>query len=140
MVTEFATELTQPDRPYSILVADDDAGSRETIASVLAGCGFDATTATSGEEAIEIVRVRTVDLVVFDHQMPRMTGLEALEQVRLFNALLPALLVTADPTADVIRQARHAHVYSVLPKPVNASLFLHMLRRALSAVYGPRPA
>jgi CheY-like chemotaxis protein len=73
---------------------------------------------------------------VFDQHMPRMTGLEALQQVRIFNALLPALLVTADATRDVIEQARQAQVYSVLPKPVNTSLLLHMLRRALSTAYG----
>lgn len=124
------------ERPYSILVTDDDRGSRETLAGVLAGQGFATKTASSGEEAIDIVRVETVHLLVFDQHMPRMTGLEALQQVRVFNALLPALLVTADATRDVIEQARQAQVYSVLPKPVNTSLLLHMLRRALSTAYG----
>lgn len=124
------------ERPYSILVTDDDRGSRETLAGVLAHSGFATKTASCGEEAIDIVRVGTIDLLVFDQHMPRMTGLEALQQVRLFNALLPALLVTADATRDVIEQARQAQVYSVLPKPVNTSLLLHMLRRALSTAYG----
>jgi CheY-like chemotaxis protein len=126
--------------PYSILVADDDQGSRETIAAVLNDRGFDARLAACGEEAIDIVRADTIHLVVFDLHMPRMTGLEALEQVRMFNALLPALLVTADATREVIRQAQRAQVYSVIPKPVNASVLLHMLQRALGAVYGdPKP-
>ena len=132
-----ADTLTPPGRPFSILVTDDDAGSRETMASVLADRGFAALTAKSGEEAIEIVQVGLIDLVVFDLHMPRMTGLEALHQVRQFNALLPALLVTADATREVIRQARQAQVYSVIPKPVNANVLLHMLRRALNTAYGP---
>jgi CheY-like chemotaxis protein len=80
--------------------------------------------------------MNTIDLVVFDQHMPRMTGLEALQQVRLFNPLVPALLVTADATRDVLRLACQVQVYSVIPKPVNASILLHMLRRALSTVYG----
>ena len=36
--------------------------------------------------------------------------------------LLPALQVTAEPTREVIRRAQQAHVYSVLPKPVNGSM------------------
>jgi CheY-like chemotaxis protein len=121
---------------YSVLVTDDDAGSRAAIAGVLADRGFHTRTAGSGEEAIEIVRYDTIHLVVFDLHMPRMTGLEALQQVRQFNELLPALLVTAEPTRDVIRRAQQAQVYSVLPKPVNARLLVHLLQRALSTVYG----
>jgi DNA-binding NtrC family response regulator len=125
-------------RPYSILLTDDDAASRDALAGVLADRGFTTRTAACGEEAIEIVRYDTIHLVVFDLHMPRMTGLEALQQVRLFNEALPALLVTAEPTREVIRRAQQAHVYSVLPKPVNASLLVHLLRRALSTAYGER--
>ena len=119
------------DPTFSILVTDDDRGSRDTLAQMLKDRGFSTITATSGEEAIEIVRVETIHLVFFDMHMPRMTGLEALQQVRLFNEILPAILVTADATREVIRQALQAHVYSVLPKPVNKSVLLHTLSRAL---------
>ena len=122
---------------FSILVTDDDKGSRDTLAGLLKDRGFSAITASSGEEAIEIVRADLVHLVFIDLHMPRMTGLEALQQVRLFNALLPAILVTADATREVLRQALHAQVYSVIPKPVNKSVLLHTLTRALSQVYGP---
>ena len=135
-MTADLTEPTATPHPYSILVTDDDAGSRETLAGVLADRGFQTRVAACGEEAIEIVRFDTIHLVVFDLHMPRMTGLEALQQVRQFNELLPALLVTAEPTREVIRRAQQAHVYSVLPKPVNARLLVHLLRRALSTAYG----
>ena len=135
-MTAELTEPTASSHPYSILVTDDDRGSRDTIAGLLADRGFRTRVAECGEDAIEIVRCDTIHLVVFDLHMPRMTGLEALQQVRQFNELLPALLVTAEPTRDVIRRAQQAHVYSVLPKPVNAHLLVHLLRRALSTAYG----
>lgn len=122
---------------FSILVTDDDKGSRDTLAGLLKDRGFSALTASSGEEAIEIVQVEMVHLVFLDLHMPRMTGLEALQQVRQFNELLPAILVTADATREVLRQALQAQVYSVIPKPVNKSLLLHTLTRALAQVYGP---
>ncbi len=123
-----------PESTASILVTDDDRGSRDTLAQMLRDRGFRTITAAGGEEAIEIIRVETIHLVFFDMHMPRMTGLEALQQVRIFNELLPAILVTADATREVIRQALQAHVYSVLPKPVNKSLLLHTLARALKTV------
>ena len=141
MLAEPTNRLTaEPDPAFSILVADDDRGSRDTLAQMLADRGFSTITATSGEEAIEIVRVETIHLVFLDMHMPRMTGLEALQQVRLFNEILPAILVTADATREVIRQALQAHVYSVLPKPVNKSVLLHTLARALGRAARKPPA
>ena len=125
------------DRAFTILITDDDTGSRETLAGVLDGFGFDTLQAASGEEAIDIVRVEMIHLIFFDMHMPRMTGLEALQQVRLFNELLPAILVTADVTVDLMRQAHQAQVYSVIPKPVNKNIVIHTLTRALARKYGP---
>lgn len=134
-MTELAEPFAaEPESTASILVTDDDRGSRDTLAQMLRDRGFRTITATGGEEAIEIIQVETIHLVFFDMHMPRMTGLEALQQVRIFNELLPAILVTADATREIIRQALQAHVYSVLPKPVNKSLLLHTLARALKTV------
>ena len=127
---------TVPTHGFSVLVADDDPGFRETLAGLLADRGFKPVVVGSGEEAIEIVRIEIVHVAFFDMHMPRMTGLEALQQVRLINALLPAILVTADATRDLLRQALHAQVYSVIPKPVNKNVVLHTLTRALQQVYG----
>ena len=81
-----------------------------------------------------------IHLVFFDMHMPRMTGLEALEQVRLFNELLPAILVSGDVTRELMRQAHQAQVYSVIPKPVNKAVVLATLARALARIYGgPAP-
>lgn len=141
MVAEVRTDApAEPGRAYSILITDDDRGSREGLAGLLTDRGFQTLQASCGEEAIEIVRVELVHLVFFDMQMPRMTGLEALEQVRLLNDLLPAILVTADATRELIRQAFQAQVFSVIPKPVNKNIVLHTLARALSRAYGEPPA
>jgi CheY-like chemotaxis protein len=125
---------------FSILITDDDRGSRETLAGLLADRGFATVQASSGEEAIEIVQVEIIHLVFFDMHMPRMTGLEALQQGRLINDLLPAILVTADATRDLIRQAFQAQVFSVIPKPVNKNIVLHTLSRALQQVYKDKPS
>jgi CheY-like chemotaxis protein len=60
--------------------------------------------------------------------------------VRHLNDLLPAILVTADATRELIRQAFQAQVFSVIPKPVNKNIVLHTLARALLQAYGEPPA
>jgi CheY-like chemotaxis protein len=127
------------DRPYSILIADDDRGNREALGDVLRRRGFDTVLAEDGEQAVEIVQVHLIHLVLLDLHMPRLTGLEAVEIVRQINQLLPAILMTADATREVMRQAHQAHVYSVIPKPVNPTVVLHTLTRALSQAYGAGP-
>lgn len=141
MVTEFRPEggTTEHDhrRRFSILVADDDRGTRETLGEVLEDEGFDTVLASDGGEAVELVQVKLIHLVLFDMHMPRLTGLEALDLLRhTFGRVLPAVLMTADATTELMRQAFQAQVYSVIPKPVSKNIVLHTLARALAQVYG----
>jgi CheY-like chemotaxis protein len=141
MVTNIRPETggpTQREQPYSILIADDDRGNRETLADVLKDKGFRTLTAADGSEAVEIVQVEMIHLVLIDMHMPRLTGLEAVNLLRhTLQRVLPAVLMTADATNELMRQAFQAQVYSVIPKPVNLNIVLHTLGRALAKVYGP---
>jgi CheY-like chemotaxis protein len=126
-------------RRYSVLIADDDRGTRETIGEVLDSHGFRTVLASTGGEAVELVQVDLVHLVLFDMHMPGLTGLEAFAVIRqTLDRVLPAVLMTADANTELIRQAFAAQVYSVIPKPVSANVMLHTLERALTKVYGPR--
>jgi CheY-like chemotaxis protein len=127
-----------PDRRFAILIADDDRGTREALGEVLEGRGFRTVLAEDGGRAVELVQVDLVHLVLFDMHMPRLTGLEAFAVIRqTLDRALPAVLMTADATSDLIRRAFQARVYSVIPKPVETNVVLHTLDRALEKVYGP---
>jgi len=123
-------------RDYAILITDDDRNSRDALRDIIQPEGFQTLLASSGEEAIDIVREATVHLVLLDMHMPTLTGLETLQLVRQINAQLPAILVTGDPTERLVRQAIQAHVYSVIPKPVSKSLLLYTVLKALARFYG----
>jgi CheY-like chemotaxis protein len=122
--------------PFSVLIADDDKGNRDTLRDLLEAQGFKTVLAADGGEAVEIARVELVHVAVFDLYMPRLTGLEALQIVRQLNELLPAILMTADATREVLRQALAAQVFSVIPKPVNKNVVIHTLTTALAKAYG----
>ena len=118
--------------PYSILITDDDLACREALRDIVEPHGYRTILASSGEEAVEIVRYEIVHAVLLDMHMPTLTGLETLQLVRQINALLPCILVTANATDGLIRQALNAHAYSVLAKPVSRNLLLHTVVRALN--------
>jgi CheY-like chemotaxis protein len=123
---------------YSILIADDDGTCREALRDIMEPQGFRTLLASSGEEVIDIVRGAPVHLVLLDMHMPTLTGLETLYLLRQINALLPAILVTGDPSESVLRQASQAHVYSVIPKPVSKNVVLYTVLKALARFYGQR--
>jgi CheY-like chemotaxis protein len=120
---------------FSILIADDDRECRQALAEIVGPEGYRTLLASSGEEALDLVRESDVHLVLLDMHMPRMTGLETLFLVRQFKATLPAILVTGDATESLIRQAIQAHFYSVIPKPVSKHMVLYTVLRALERCY-----
>jgi CheY-like chemotaxis protein len=123
-------------KPYSILIADDDRGCRESLREIVEPEGYRTLLATSGEEALDIIRAQSVDLILLDMQMPRLTGLETLQIVRQINAVLPCVLVTADATERLMQQALRAHAFSVIAKPVSRNVVLYTVVRALMRAYG----
>jgi CheY-like chemotaxis protein len=120
-------------KPLSVLIADDDDRCRETLREIVEPEGYRTLLASSGEEAIEIIHEESIHLALFDLQMPRMTGLETVQLVHQFNAFLPCILVTANATQEIIRQAFQVRAYSVIPKPVSKSMLLYTMLRALKA-------
>ena len=116
-----------PDRyDYSILIADDDVAMRDVLREVVAS-------------ALDVVGQKAVHLALLDMHMPGLTGLETLQLVRQTHAMMPAILVTADPTRSLMLEAQRASVYCVLSKPVRKDLVLYSVVRAISRHYGTGP-
>ena len=123
-------------KPYAILITDDDAGCREALRDIVEEEGYPTLLASSGEEAVDIVREESVHLALLDVHMPRLSGLETVQLVRQYNTALPCILVTADASAELMRQAFQVRVYSVIPKPVSRHVVLYTMVQALAKVYG----
>jgi DNA-binding response OmpR family regulator len=77
-----------------ILLVDDDALMRRSLAYNLERAGFQTITAANAEDALTIVRNSPPDLVLLDIGLPEMDGLEAIKQIKLSEAL-PVIFVTA---------------------------------------------
>ena len=79
-------------KSYSILITDDDRDYREALRELVEPEGYRTVLASSGEEALDILREEPIHLALFDMHMPRMTGVEAVEIVHQINAILPCIL------------------------------------------------
>lgn len=121
-------------KPFSALIADDDPDFRETLRLVLEPFLL-TVEAQSGEEAIDILRERRVDIVLVDMHMHVLTGLETVRIVKQFHAVIPCILITADATDELRRDAQSAAAYSVLKKPVTRQELVNAVSRALLSAY-----
>jgi CheY-like chemotaxis protein len=130
-----------PTRPFSVLITDDDPSCRQAMREIIEPEGYRTLLAESAEEALDIARDQTVHVVLMDMHLPRLNGLDALRLLRQIRPQVASILVTADATAELMRQAFAAHAYSVIPKPVSKHVVLYTVVRAIVRVSGaPAPA
>ena len=80
---------------FHILVVEDNDNTRKLMQAVLSQNGYEPIPARDGEEALEILDRKHVDLIVLDIMMPRMDGYEFTETLRASGCDLPILMVTA---------------------------------------------
>ncbi len=123
----------------SVLIADDDPGIREALRETLDREGWQTFTAEDGRGAVEVVRVRVVRVVLVDMQMPDMSGLEALREIRRIVELLPVIAMTADRDRWARDEVVAAGAFDLLWKPLRREDVVGALERALLDA-GPKRA
>lgn len=123
-------------RPFQfrLLIADDDAGFRETVQEILTP-RFETIAVESGEAAIDVVRHSAVHLILTDEHMPVLGGVETMQIVRSMHADMPCILITADLTEDLQRRAALIRFYAVLQKPPHPQRLLQTVENALIETY-----
>ena len=115
-----------------ILIVDDEAQVRFTLAEVLGEAGHQVIAASGGAEALRLADDE-LDAVISDLAMPGMDGLELLAALRQRDASLPVLLLTARGSERVAVQAMKAGAYDYLVKPFDIDEIVHALGRAVEA-------
>src|SRR3990172_11746714 len=80
-----------------ILIIDDEASLRQTLARILQRTGLEVTTAANGKTGLALVYEHPFDLVYLDIRMPDMSGLEVLKTIHEKLPELPVILFTAQP-------------------------------------------
>ena len=107
-----------------ILIVEDDRDLREALCDTLALSGYEAISAADGVMALEMLRRRTVGLVVTDVQMQPMDGHTLLAEIKQAYPHLPVLLMTAYGVIDKAVEAMRAGACHYLTKPFEPDALL----------------
>jgi CheY-like chemotaxis protein len=113
-----------------VLVADDEAGMRETLADILAESGYGVTEAADGEAALAAIREHRFDVVVMDIRMPGRDGVSVL--LELGTPPPRVILMTAYAKERHLREAREK-AFAVVHKPFPVPQLLDLVASAGSA-------
>jgi DNA-binding response OmpR family regulator len=116
-----------------ILVIDDEATLRKTLARILQQAGFEVTTAENAEQGIAFLNTTSFDLIFTDLRMPGMPGLDALKLIHSQHPSIPVVLFTAQPDLNSAVEALRHGATDYLLKPLKPELIIERTNTILAA-------
>mgnify|MGYP005845662199 CR=1 FL=1 len=115
----------------TVLVVDDEKNYLLVMETLLTGAGYEVLTADSGEEALETIRRNDLDLVITDMKMPRLSGIELMEQIKQVYPDLPVIMMTAYGTVEKAVEAMKKGAFDYILKPFKNEEMLLTVAKAL---------
>ncbi|MGA1283424.1 MAG: PAS domain S-box protein, partial [Prochlorothrix sp.] len=130
---------SMPAAPLKILVVDDNAISRRIFAKILEGFGFNAKTATNGQQALQVLieaeaQADPYDVVLMDWYMPHLNGLQVTRLIQQSSQLQKpprVIMATAWGREAVMQQGQDLQLAGLLTKPVTPSMLLNAVMTAM---------
>ncbi|MBN1847791.1 MAG: sigma-54-dependent Fis family transcriptional regulator [Deltaproteobacteria bacterium] len=115
----------------TILIVDDDQAHRTMLRTLITGWGYDIDEADDGSTAIEKVRDQAFDLVLMDIRMIKVSGLEALGEIKAINPAIPVIIMTAYSSVESAVEALKNGAYDYLTKPLDFDELRLTMARAM---------
>jgi len=124
------------DKNMKILIVDDFATMRRIVKNILKQLGYtNIAEAEDGAEALNVIQREGVDFVISDWNMPKMTGIELLRQIRNSDNFkdIPFLMVTAEAQKENVIEAVQAKVNDYIVKPFTAEVMEGKINKIFGA-------
>jgi DNA-binding response OmpR family regulator len=115
-----------------ILIIDDEAALRQTMARILQQAGFEVTTAENGEQGLSFIQTTNFDLIFMDLRMPGIAGMDALKLIHTGHPNLPVILFTAQPDLNSAVEALRNGATDYLLKPLKPQAVIDRARSVLA--------
>jgi len=103
----------------SILVVEDEAGTRATLCAILEDAGYEVIGLEKGTEALEIIRKRSPNVIITDIRLPDVGGMEILELAKEINPEVAVIMMTGYASIETAVNAVNEGAYAYFVKPVS---------------------
>ncbi len=121
----------------TILFVDDDEALHPLVGSVLRAEMHDLVTAADPRKACALIREQAFDLIILDHDMPQMTGIEVLRQIKAEAVSLPpVIMLTARGEKETVRAYIEAGARDFIVKPFDAAELARRVKKHLPEEQG----
>jgi DNA-binding NtrC family response regulator len=114
----------------SILIVDDELGVRESLRMILKSY-YDIYTAPDGEAALNIIKERKIHLITLDLNMPKLSGIETLREIRKIDREVPVIIITGYGTQKDEEEALLYGVRDFISKPFNTGKIISVIDEIL---------
>src|SRR5687768_9358885 len=119
----------------AVLVVEDDAESRMAMLKVLDGGGYRTLEADNGQQALDLLMERNIDILVTDLRLPVMDGVELLKRTKAVDQEIEVILITGHGTVEVAVEAIKEGAYDFITKPVKKAQLLRAVEKAAEKQY-----
>ena len=123
----------ETDNTIKILLVDDEEKFLKAVSDRLSIKGFDVTTATNGDDAIEAAKKGGFDVAVLDLQMPGMDGTEVLKMLKRSHKFIEIIMLTGHATVDSAVECTRLGAFKYLEKPYDFEKLVEGLKEAYHA-------
>ena len=114
-----------------LLIVDDEAGIRESLASILQDEGYFVEAVGSAEEALERASVGDVEVILLDVWLPGMDGLEALGRLQAFPLPPAVIMISGHGTIETAVRATKLGAFDFIEKPLSIEKIIVLVRNAV---------
>jgi DNA-binding NtrC family response regulator len=104
----------------AILIVDDEDGPRESLRMILKPC-YEVHTASDGREALNLIQNKDIEVVTLDLNMPRLSGIEVLKEIRKLKPDTEVIVITGYGTLNNAQEAIRFGAGDFISKPFNVA-------------------
>ncbi|MGB6787349.1 MAG: sigma-54 dependent transcriptional regulator [Candidatus Acidiferrales bacterium] len=118
--------------PASILIVDDETGIRQSLSALLRDEGYEVNSVSSGEECLDFVGRRPVDLILLDVWLPGMDGLKTLEMLNERDGNMPmVVMISGHGKIEIAVRATKLGAFDFIEKPLSLDKTVLAIKNAL---------
>lgn len=107
------------DLQHTILIVDDEPLIRKSLFEILRIAGYQCLMVSNGEEAIEAIQKKPIDIVITDLRLPEMTGIDLLNKIKKLKPTIEVIVMTGFGTVETAVEAMKLKAFDYITKPIH---------------------